>query len=218
MEEYQDESSISEQFYILKPLVKPDKEEHDANSLSTECRITPESFSAISINETMQQNVIFDSFKEEHFEDDNCNRGFEPEMIKAKPIPTVGATIDTTVKEPIENPVISSLLKTSPSTFAPFHVPNFERESLKSRSSKLSEEDSKVSLTDDGLQKAKAALKTIQQQKVASVPLRKADVAHQPSFLTICDRARKKDWDGRFWCADNRSRVLSFMISEERKF
>ncbi|KAM3176816.1 hypothetical protein ACTXT7_005779 [Hymenolepis weldensis] len=129
-------------------------------------------------------------------------------------IPTVGATVDTTVKKPIENPVISSLLKTSPSTFAPFHVPNLERESLKSRSSESSKEGSKASLADDSLQQAKAALKTVQQQKVASVPLRKADVEHLPSFLTNCDRAREKDWDGRFWCADNRSRVLSFMISE----
>ncbi|KAM3176815.1 hypothetical protein ACTXT7_005778 [Hymenolepis weldensis] len=64
MEEYQDESSISEQFFIIKPLAKPDKEDHFANSLSTDCRITSESFSAISINEKIQQNVNFESFEE----------------------------------------------------------------------------------------------------------------------------------------------------------
>nr|CDS33640.2 hypothetical transcript [Hymenolepis microstoma] len=172
MEEYQDESSTSEHFFIPKSFIKLDKEDHGENSVSTECRIN---------------------------------------------IPSVGATAENIATKSNQNLGISPLLKTSPPTFALFHVPNFEKESLEMRSSKAPNDGSPAKKVDEGLQQAKAALKTVHQQKVVSVPLRNADVEHRPSFLLNRDRANEKDWNGRFWCVDNRSRVLSFMIADERQ-
>ncbi|VDO10116.1 unnamed protein product [Rodentolepis nana] len=195
MDEYQDEPSASERFFIPKSFIEPDKEVHDANSLSTECRTTPETSPAISINETIQH---FDSFRED--------------------IPSVGATVENTATETNQNSGISPLLKTSTPTFAPFHVPNFEKEFLEMESSKPPEEDgSTANNFHESLQQAKSALKTVRQQKVTPVPLRNDAAEHGPSFLPNRDRANEKDWNGRFWCVDNRSRILSFMIDDERQ-
>ncbi|KAM7538499.1 hypothetical protein Aperf_G00000059988 [Anoplocephala perfoliata] len=114
------------------------------------------------------------------------------------------------------NSGISPLLKTSPVTFTPFHVPNFEKhDSPKVVASSSPEEPSTLILANDYLRKAKTSLRSANHQKLASIPLRKADEEHRPTFLSSCDRSQEKDWNGRFWCVDSRSRILNFMVQKE---